>query len=209
MTKRRIDIDKWERKSHYHFFKDFKEPFFGVTVDIDCTKALEDAQRQGASFFLYYIYKSIKAVNEVEAFRLRIEQDEVVLYDQVCPAPTIGRENGTFGFSNFEMHSDFETFATEATQVMEEVKSRSDLIPSDRLDLIYYSAIPWINFSSLSHARDLERHDSVPKISFGKITNKDGKQMIPMSVHVHHALADGLHVGQYIELFQKYMNETS
>ncbi|MEP2773033.1 MAG: chloramphenicol acetyltransferase [Fulvivirga sp.] len=206
MSKSRINIDSWERKSHFHFFKDFKEPFFGVVVEVDCTKALEDAQKQGASFFLYYIYKSIKAVNEVEAFRLRIEQGEVVLYDQVCPAPTVGRENGTFGFSNFEMHSDFEAFASEATQVMEEVKSRNDLVPSDRLDLIYYSAIPWINFTSLSHARDLDGHDCVPKISFGKLTEKEDKKIMPMSVHVHHALADGLHVGKYVDLFQKFMN---
>jgi chloramphenicol O-acetyltransferase type A len=44
-------------------------------------------------------------------------------------------------------------------------------------------------------------------MSFGKMTESDGKLTMPVSVHVHHALIDGLHVGQYIDLFQQLMNE--
>lgn len=37
--KNTLNIANWNRKDHYHFFKDFEEPFFGITVNIDCTKA--------------------------------------------------------------------------------------------------------------------------------------------------------------------------
>jgi chloramphenicol O-acetyltransferase type A len=39
------------------------------------------------------------------------------------------------------------------------------------------------------------------------MTEKDGKRSMPVSVHVHHALVDGLHVGQYIDRFQELMNK--
>ena len=39
------------------------------------------------------------------------------------------------------------------------------------------------------------------------MTETSGKRSMPVSVHVHHALVDGVHVGQYIEEFQKLMNE--
>ena len=29
---------------------------------------------------------------------------------------------------------------------------------------------------------------------------------MPVSIHVHHALVDGLHVGQYIDCFQELLN---
>jgi len=48
--------------------------------------------------------------------------------------------------------------------------------------------------------------DSVPKISFGKFLVKDGKKMMPVSIHVNHALMDGFHVGQYAALFQELLN---
>ncbi|MEL6943777.1 MAG: CatA-like O-acetyltransferase, partial [Bacteroidota bacterium] len=34
-----------------------------------------------------------------------------------------------------------------------------------------------------------------------------GRKEMPVSIHAHHALMDGFHVGQYIERFQKLMNE--
>lgn len=207
MSKQKINLKQWNRSSHFEFFKNFKEPFFGVTVEVDCTTGHKNAKQLNTSFFLYYLYQSLRAVNALEPFKLRIEDGEVVLYDQIHPGPTVGRDNGTFGFCNFEYNEDFEVFAAGATVAMDKVKNENDLKPSPRLDLIYYSTLPWINFTSLTHARDLERNDSVPKISFGKLTDKDGILLMPMSVHVHHALADGLHVGQYIDLFQCYMNE--
>ncbi|MEL7004699.1 MAG: hypothetical protein AAFN93_18470 [Bacteroidota bacterium] len=30
---------------------------------------------------------------------------------------------------------------------------------------------------------------------------------MPVSIHVHHGLVDGIHVGQYCDLFQKLLNE--
>ena len=34
----------------------------------------------------------------------------------------------------------------------------------------------------------------------------DGIQKMPVSVHVHHGLADGLHVGQFFEKLQEFMD---
>jgi chloramphenicol O-acetyltransferase type A len=49
--------------------------------------------------------------------------------------------------------------------------------------------------------------DSCPSISFGKMTESNGKRLMPVSVHLHHALIDGLHIGQYIDCFQELMNK--
>lgn len=38
-------------------------------------------------------------------------------------------------------------------------------------------------------------------------TSETGKRIIPMSVHVHHALMDGLHVGKFIDRFEEEMNK--
>ena len=67
--------------------------------------------------------------------------------------------------------------------------------------------MPWIKFTSVSHARSFSHADSVPKISFGKMTEVAGKKLMPLSIHVHHALMDGYHVGQHIDLFQELLNQ--
>src|SRR5882762_10630554 len=70
--------------------------------------------------------------------------------------------------------------------------------PNPREDMIHFTTLPWVSFTSFSHARNWGREDSVPKIAFGKFMKADGRTLLPFSVEVHHALMDGLHVGRYV-----------
>lgn len=203
-----LDLNGWARKEHFHFFKQFDEPFFGLTVNVDCTRAYAAAKANGSSFFLSYLHKSLSAANQVPAFRYRIVEDQVWVYDQVDASSTVGRADGTFGFSYIVFEEDFEEFKTGADKEISGVRNGSGLFPATLGEcVIHYSALPWIDFSAISHARSFSFPDSSPKISFGKITELDGKKSMPVSIHVHHALMDGFHVGQFIDLFQQLMNE--
>jgi chloramphenicol O-acetyltransferase type A len=59
-----------------------------------------------------------------------------------------------------------------------------------------------VPFTSFSHARRWGTEDAVPKIVFGKHREIGGRRHMPVSVEVHHALVDGLHVGRFYEAFQ-------
>ena len=205
--KQYINLDTWNRKDHFHFFRQFEEPFFGVTVTIDCTKAYATAKEKGTSFFLYYLYQSLAAANAITPFRYRIEnKTDVACYDVVHASPTINRADGTFGFSYLDYDANSEIFYRKATGVIEQVQQSTGLIPAiNGENVIHYSSIPWIDFTSLSHARSFSFADSCPKISFGKMTVNQDKRTMPVSVHVHHALMDGYHVAQFIDLFQTKM----
>jgi len=67
--------------------------------------------------------------------------------------------------------------------------------------------LPWVSFTSFSHARNWRREDSVPKIAFGKFIKKDDRVLMPFSVEVHHALMDGLHVGRYVMRLEEVLRE--
>jgi len=203
-----LDIESWNRKDQFLFFSQFEEPFFGVTVQIDCTEAYAFAKANGYSFFLYYLYQSLKAANQIEPFKYRIVEEKVYVYDAVHASPTINRPDGTFGFSYMDYHPDFASFVKAANVTMEEVRNSTGLIPAvSGENVIHYSSVPWINFTSLSHARSFSFKDSCPKISFGKMTEVNGRKQMPVSIHVHHALMDGFHVGQYIDRYQQLLSE--
>jgi chloramphenicol O-acetyltransferase type A len=205
-----LDLDNWNRKEHFLFFKQMDEPFFGLTVEIDCTKAYKAAKDLGTSFFVYYLHKTIVAVNTIECFRYRIKDDAIYIYDAIDVSATIMRKDQTFGFSLVEYSPDFEVFASNTLKEIERIQTTTGLFtrefPND--NLIHFSAIPWVNFTSLSHARSTTFPDSCPKISFGKMTiGVDGKRTMSMSIHVHHGLMDGFQVGQFVDCFQNLMNE--
>lgn len=202
-----IDIATWIRKDHYEFFTKFEEPFFGITANIDCTIAYRQAKDHNQSFYLYYLYRALKAANTIENFRYRIVDKKVYLYDVINASPTVNRPDNTFGFSYMDYNEDEALFYEQAKQVTEVVKNSKGLIPAvSGENVIHFSALPWIDFTSISHARSFSFPDSSPKISFGMMTEENGKRKMPVSVHVHHALADGYHVGLFYNKFQELMN---
>lgn len=206
--KKKLDVENWERKEHFLFFKNFEEPFFGVTIDLDCTKAYEFCKENGFSFFLFYLHKSLKAANRTDAFKYRIIDDKVFEYDKVNASPTINRHNGTFGFAYMDYFQNFLEFEKAAKEEINRIQNSSGLKPAlAGENVIHYSSIPWIKFTSLSHARNFIFKDSCPKISFGKMEEKNGKREMPVSIHVHHALMDGFQVGEFIDSFQHLMDK--
>ncbi len=203
-----IDIDNWNRKEHFLFFSKFEEPFFGVTVKVDCTTAYKKAKEKGVSFFLYYLYRALKAANEVDNFRYRIIENQPYDFATVNASPTINRPDGTFGFSYMDYFEDEKQFYEKALQEIENVKSTNSLLPAvSSENVIHFSAIPWLDFTSISHARSFSHPDSCPKISFGKMTENNGVKEMPVSIHGHHALMDGYHVGLFVEKFQSLLDD--
>ncbi|SDR80695.1 chloramphenicol acetyltransferase [Christiangramia echinicola] len=205
--KSELDVSTWKRKEHFEFFSNFEEPFFGLTVDLDCTTAYNKCKKEGISFFLFYLHLASKAVNSIENFRYRIVEGKVFIYDQINASATISRPDNTFGFSHIIHDEDFKVFLENAGKEMKRIQSGSGLMLEEvRQNEVHYSALPWVKFTSLSHSRSFSAEDSCPKISFGKLSLVDGKRMMPVSIHVHHALMDGYHVGLFVEKFQELLN---
>lgn len=206
--RKKIDIRNWSRKEIYLFFKDYEEPYYGITMDLDCTGAYEVAKSKNISFFLYYLYLTLKAVNKTEAFKYRIEGEDLYLYDVINGSATIDRDNGTFGFSHILYFEDLRMFLERATEEVIDVRTSDRLIKSELGEnIIHFSSLPWIRFTSVSHPRRYSRRDSIPKITVGKYHSVGQKKMIPVSVHVNHAVADGLHVGQFFRTLEKLLRQ--
>jgi chloramphenicol O-acetyltransferase type A len=206
--KHNLDIETWNRKEHFNFFKQFDEPYYGVTVNLDCTRAYLRSKELGVSFYNYYFHKTLTAINQLENFRYRIENNQVVVYDQINASATILREDHTFGFSSVKYSINFEEFNQDLLQEIARVKQTTGLFTADLMNnIIHFSALPWVNFTSLSHAFSLKSEDSCPKISIGKLVQENGRRHMPFSLHVHHALVDGYHVGLFFEKLQLLLNE--
>lgn len=207
MTKRIINLDEWNRKEHFLFFGSMDDPFFGLTTQIDITPVYQEAKADHGSFFLYSLHQIIKAVNEVEEFRYRIEDGQVVCFDVIHAGTTIGREDGTFGFGLFEYAPKREQFIQGAQEVIRRVQAAKGLCrdtEANRQDLIRFSPIPWIAFTDMKHASSFRTNDSATRISTGKLVETNGRMMLPISVTAHHGLVDGRHVGVLLDKITEY-----
>src|ERR1043165_8784961 len=170
-----IDLATWPRRAVFQFFLPFDKPYFNVCMRLDVTTLLAELKkRKGRNVWLTYHYLALRAANEVEPFRYRLRDGQVLVHDVI--------KDG-------------------ATKAVDEIKKGDWAFRPKHEDdaRIHCTTLPWIAFTSFSHARRWGRQDSVPKISFGKFEINNGRTLLPFSVEVHHSLMDGLHVGRYIE----------
>ena len=199
----RIDLETWERRPVYELFSSYSEPFHGVCLRVDCTESFRYAKDLRLSVFLTLLHRSLAAANRVENFKTRIVDGAVWTYATIHGGSAVGRANGTIGFGYYRYQPELVAFVREAAVEVERVKGRKDLERQGGQDLIRFSVLPWFDFTSLSHAREFATPDSAPKITFGKITEAGGRCTMPVSIHVHHGLADGSHVAEFVEEFER------
>ena len=205
--RRKIELESWERRAVFEFFNGFTEPFHSVCLRVDCTETFRYAKLHGLSVFLSLVHRCLVSAHKVENFCTRIEGGSVWRYASIHGGSAVGRPNGTIGFAHYPFREDIHEFVREASVEVERVRLRHDLERSPGMDLIRFSTLPWLDFTSLTHARDFSREDSAPRITFGKIAEADQRRTMPISISVHHALADGLHVAQFVEQLELHLRE--
>ena len=212
-----LDLATWPRREVFEFYRNFDKPYFNICTRLDVTNLLNELrQHPGVSVALTYHYFALKAANEIEQFRYRLRDGQVLVHEVINGGTTLMLPNETFTLVYFDYAKTFKEFIGPAQRAIEETKKDAAFKPKHEDDArIHCTTLPWISFTSFSHARNWRREDSVPKISFGKFTREHDRMLMPFSVEVHHALVDGLHVGRYVarieELLaqpQLYLNES-
>jgi chloramphenicol O-acetyltransferase type A len=198
-----LDIAQWSRRATYEFYRNFEQPFFNICAMVDVTRLRNYCKTQGFSFAIAALYCGARVGNELEAFRYRLRDEGVLVHPQQDIGSTVLLENESMVFAYFKYHPDFHTFYEGAAEEMARAKSGQAFDPADdRDDLIHHSTFPWVHFTSFMHARRHRSSDSIPKMVYGKFQEQQGRVMLPVSVEVHHALMDGLHVGRYFQHFE-------
>ncbi len=201
-----IDMENWIRKEHYHFFSQFSYPHFSICANLDITNYFKYIKEHDIPFFLSITYLASKTANEIPEFRQRIRENKVIEYEIVRPAFTVMTETKLFSFCTVDYIEDFYAFKDSAMEAMEKVKK--NIILSDEPgedDLLYMTSIPWVSFTSMAHPIQMNPADSIPRIAWGKYFEENGRMKLPLSIQMHHALADGLHAGEYYNILQEMM----
>lgn len=202
-----LDLKTWSRLDTFRFFRHFDKPYFNVCVHLDVSQLVSFCKNTNIRSFLAYHYLTLRAANEIPEFHYRLRGDRVLVHEIIHGGSTLLMPNDSFAFVYFDYNPNFETFADDTSRAMNEVRSGDGAFaPRDDHDaLIHFTTLPWISFTSFSHARNWKRDDSVPKIAFGRFSRQQDKTLLPMSVEVHHALMDGVHVGRLITKIENFL----
>lgn len=206
ITRTNIKIEDWARKNHYNFYKNFPDPNFNICFSMDISAAYQFAKRNDLSPFLVLMYLSSQACNSVEAFRIRLdEHQQPYVLNRVEPSVTVAKKDGIFNFCNMKHQDSFASFVEINSKLVDESLAAEPLAEIDNKDnQIFYSITPWLAFTGYKHAKG-EGFLDTPRIVFGKFDSVNDKVTMPVSIELHHAIADAIDIARYQERFAEHM----
>ncbi|WP_018478695.1 CatA-like O-acetyltransferase [Pontibacter roseus] len=195
-SKEIIPIAGWEREETFNFFSTFSQPYFNVHTEVDITPLYRYSKRHGLSISLAYMHATVQAARKQENFLLRIEHGQVVRYSGLDLSTTILRENNQIAFTHFPYLDELEDFCTAGAAIIAEVKQSKKLFNGYQGNaLLHMTTLPWFKFKGMEHAFSINPEDpGVPKIGYGKLEMRGEQVILPISIGLHHALADGYHI---------------
>lgn len=201
-----IDIKTWKRAEYLSHYLNNVKNVVSMTVDIDVTGLLSKTKENGCRFFPAFLYAVSKVVNRHEEFRMGYSPEgEVGIWDEVCPSYIIFHpEDETLTRIFTPWQDDFRLFIQAVTADMDKYQSfrgfSIDGVPPNIFDV---SCVPWVRYRSLDiHVFD-EGTYLAPVITWGKYEdNGTGKMILPLSMQIHHAAADGFHICRFFNEVQ-------
>ena len=201
-----IDESRWNRAMHCMVFRNSIEPAFCVTFEADITNFKRVVKEKGLSFTMAMVYAVCKCANEIEAFRYRFLDGQVVLFDRIDTAFTyLNKDTELFKVVNVPMMDSLQQYCELALKTAEEQEEYFTGPLGN--DVFQCSPMPWVTYTHISHTNSGKKDNATPLFDWGKYYEKDGKILIPFSVQAHHSFVDGLHIGQFADELQKYLDE--
>ena len=204
MAYRIIDMDTYPRRAHFDYFRTLAYPYVGVTANVDVTELVRLCKEKGVSFYLTFMHAAALAADGVPEFRQRIREGSIVEYDECPTSHTEPLPDGTYCYCTLHHHMPFGEYIAQAEEARRLCREKASIEEDEDVESMYFiSALPWLHYTALIQPV-AGGDESNPRITWGKYeADAMGRLMLPVTVLLHHALADGLHLGLFFQRLEK------
>lgn len=207
-----IDRDTYYRKGVYRHFTEDCKCSVSMTARIDVTDLVSLSKDAGTKFYINFLYVLCKALNSRDDYRMQYlwQTDELVCFDVINPTQYIFHEDTetcTPVYTDYD--PDYETFYKNASEDIEKAKQTREygLDAAGHPNWFDASYISWVSYDSLN----IELPDGylyfLPIVNWGKYREENGRLMMPVTVRMNHAIADGYLVANVFRLLEKEMED--
>lgn len=207
-----IDLDKYYRKGVYRHFSEDCKCSVSMTARIDVTDLVTFSKKTDTKFYLNFLYLLSKTLNSRDDYKMNYlwQTNELVCYDVINPTQYVFHEDTetcTPVYTNYS--EDYQEFYKNALEDLERAKNTREYLldAANHPNWFDASYVSWLSYDSLN----VELPDGylyfIPIINWGKYREENGRLMMPVTVRMNHAIADGYLVANVYRLLDKEIAE--
>ena len=206
-----IDKTTYYRSGVFRHFSEDCKCSTSMTSRIDVTDLREYSAKTKTKFYINFLYILAKVMNSREDYRMGYlwQTDELICYDKINPTQYVFHEDTETCTPVYtEYDEDYEKFYTSCKEDIENGKKTRDygLDMANHPNWFDASYISWLSYDSLN----IELPDGYlyfqPIVNWGKYREENGRYMMPVSVRLNHAIADGYLVAKVFKLLEEEIN---
>lgn len=207
-----VDKEKYYRKGVYRHFSEDCKCSVSITARIDVTELYKKSKATDTKFYLNFLYILCKVLNSREDYRMSYlwQTDTLVCYDKINPVQYVFHDDTeTCSIAYSEYYEDYKTFYAKALEDLEKAKQTREygLDSANHPNWFDASYISWLSYDSLN----IELPDGhlyfSPIINWGKFRKENERLMMPVTVRMNHAVADGYLIAKVFKLLEKEVSE--
>ena len=201
---KRIDPSTWNRTTLLESYRGTDLPYIILGARVDVTGLLERCREEQLSFYFSLIHLATRTADEIENFHYRFRGTDVLWAERNIPVLTHMRPgDDIFMMLEGDPALSRRDFCRDLLEKAEHTPPGMRLDCGDRMDIISFSCVPWVDYTHVIRTISHLGEDCNPKITWGKYVTEQGKTTLNLSVQVHHGLMDGYHVGRFYEILQE------
>ncbi len=203
-----IDKESYYRKGVFRHFSVDCKCSVSITARVDVTELKKRSDETGTKFYLNFLYILAKVLNSREDYRMGYlwQTDTLICYDRINPTQYVFHDDTETCTPVYtEYFEDYEKFYKGALDDLEKAKSTREygLDTSNHPNWFDASFISWLSYDSLN----IELPDGhlffAPIINWGKYRKEGERLMMPVTVRLNHAIADGYLVAKVFKLLEE------
>ena len=203
-----VDMEKYYRRGVYRHFTEDCKCSTSITSKIDVSKLIEYSKKTNTKFYINFLYILAKVLNSREDYRMQYlyDKQQLIVFDKINPANYIFHEDTeTCTVVYTEYFEEYEKFYNSCVAEIGKAKKTREygLDPENHPNYFDASYISWLSYESLN----VELPDGylyfLPIINWGKYREENGKFLMPVSVRLNHAVADGYLNAKVFMLLEK------
>lgn len=207
-----VDKEKYYRKGVYRHFSEDCKCSVSITARVDVTELYKKSKATDTKFYLNFLYILCKVLNSREDYRMGYlwQTDTLVCYDKINPVQYVFHDyTETCSIAYSEYYEDYKTFYAKALEDLEKAKQTREygLDSANHPNWFDASYISWLSYDSLN----IELPDGhlyfAPIINWGKFRKENERLMMPITVRMNHAVADGYLIAKVFKLLEKEVSE--
>ena len=203
-----IDKETYYRKGVFRHFTQDCKCSTSITARIDVTDLVQYSKKTSTKFYINFLYILSKVLNSRDDYRMAYQwqNEQLICYDVINPIQYVFHEDTETCTPVYtEYYEDYKTFYDKAILDVERAKETRDygLDSENHPNWFDASYISWLSYDSLN----IELPDGylyfLPIVNWGKYREENERLMMPVSVRLNHAIADGYLVANVFRLLEK------